>query len=201
MKVLDAALAMTMTKNRHSRSRWSRLQHYEVLQWDIFTWRWSSEILHSPPSRNKHVAVRVWVLHSEAVARAVRRSWTPTDGLLGLDVPHHYAADTKTNSREDYLFSWEASSTKVFWAAPSSGWEFTPAVVLASERNQVSIIRGEVQCLHFGLVKLQLGVDCSPSIVPDNHNGLGTHTFINYLSDNFFLSLQNRIKDKRHDTK
>lgn len=145
---------------------------------------------HSPPSRNKYIAVRVWVLHGEAVARAVSRSWTPTDGLLGLDVPHHYAADTKTNGGGDDLFSYEASSTKVFWAAPSSDWEFTPVVVLSAEGNQVSIIRGEVHCLHLRLVKLQLGVDCSLSIVPDNHNGLGTHTFINYLSDNvFFLFL------------
>lgn len=53
-----------------------------------------------------------------------------------------------------------------------------PAVILTPEGNQILIIGGEVHSLHLGLVELQLGIDCSLSIVPDNYNSLGTYIFI-----------------------
>lgn len=79
----------------------------------------------------------------------------------------------------------EKTNSLVFGAtATSSGSEFIPAVVLAAEGNQIPIIRGEVHGLHLRLVKLQLAVDSSPSVIPYNYTCLGTHTPSSYLSDN-----------------
>lgn len=47
--------------------------------------------VHSPASSNKHVAVGVAVLHSETETATVSRSRTPTNGLLGLDIPNYDA--------------------------------------------------------------------------------------------------------------
>lgn len=49
---------------------------------------------HSPPGRNKNIVIGVWVLHSEAVPGAVRWGWTPTDSLLGLNIPYYYTENT-----------------------------------------------------------------------------------------------------------
>lgn len=96
------------------------------------------DTIDSPPSRNKDIVVCLRVLHSEAVASTVSWSWTPTDGLLGLNVPYHYAEDTekKKPQQAENLYSMYRSVliyTKMTWKSCCCGNMVIKQTVWVSE--------------------------------------------------------------------